>query len=209
MTALAPTLQTFLTDYMTRQVAVGTGLRFEGSARPPHRSQRAELPHWAPRLSDGVEPRTPAIRRMRTSALSAPCPALSPGRVLLAAFPSRRPLPSSTSAAAIAALFGTFTGTMSLSDFPGPFIEGVPPKRSPRVPPPTDLPPREPSKTGHHRQTRATLGSPGSQHEEIAHMPGSPTPRGPLTARENAASDVAFRRFRPRRHPGQPHFEAQ
>jgi len=32
-------------------------------------------------------------------------------------------------------------------------------------------------------------------------MPGSQTPRGPLTARENAANDVAFRRLRPRRHP--------
>jgi hypothetical protein len=30
---------------------------------------------------------------------------------------------------------------------------------------------------------------------------GSPTPRGPMTARENAATSVAFRRLKPRRHP--------
>ena len=30
---------------------------------------------------------------------------------------------------------------------------------------------------------------------------GSPTTRGPLTARENAATDIAFRLFRRRRHP--------
>ena len=35
---------------------------------------------------------------------------------------------------------------------------------------------------------------------------GSPTPRGPLTASENAASGVAFRCFRSRRHPGQASF---
>lgn len=38
---------------------------------------------------------------------------------------------------------------------------------------------------------------------------GSPTPRGPLTARENAASGIAFRRLRPRRHPNRRNFEAQ
>ena len=30
---------------------------------------------------------------------------------------------------------------------------------------------------------------------------GSPTTRGPMTARENAATDIAFRLFRRRRHP--------
>src|SRR5512135_739846 len=38
-------------------VAVGTGLRFAGSARPPHRSQRAGLPHWAPGLDTNVKSR--------------------------------------------------------------------------------------------------------------------------------------------------------
>jgi hypothetical protein len=36
-------------------IAVGTGLRLSGSARPPHRSQRALLAHWAPPLGSGVE----------------------------------------------------------------------------------------------------------------------------------------------------------
>ena len=35
---------------------------------------------------------------------------------------------------------------------------------------------------------------------------GSSTPRGPRTARDSAASGVAFRRFRARRHPGQAQF---
>ena len=33
-------------------IAVGTAL----SSGPPHRSQRAELPHWAPASDSGVEP---------------------------------------------------------------------------------------------------------------------------------------------------------
>ena len=35
---------------------------------------------------------------------------------------------------------------------------------------------------------------------------GSSTPRGPRTARDSAASGIAFRRFRARRHPGQAQF---
>ena len=35
----------------SRSVAVGTAV----AGRPPHRSQRAELPHWAPALGDGGE----------------------------------------------------------------------------------------------------------------------------------------------------------
>ena len=37
------------------RVAVGTGLSSWGSARPPHRSQRAELPHWAPTSGSTIE----------------------------------------------------------------------------------------------------------------------------------------------------------
>lgn len=36
-------------------VAVGTALRLAGSGRPPHRSQRAGLPHWAPTSGFGVK----------------------------------------------------------------------------------------------------------------------------------------------------------
>ena len=75
-------------------VAVGTAL----SGGPPHRSQRAELPHWAPR-SGLTSDRSGPNRRTRSSTLDAPVPALCPGRVVLAAFPSRCPLPSTISAA--------------------------------------------------------------------------------------------------------------
>jgi hypothetical protein len=34
--------------FVSVTVAVGTTLRPAGSGRPPHRSQRAALPHWAP-----------------------------------------------------------------------------------------------------------------------------------------------------------------
>src|SRR5450759_4720239 len=54
--------------------------------------------------------------------VDAPIPALCPGRVLLTVFPSPSPLSSTTSATALAALFGGFAGTMGLSDFPTPFI---------------------------------------------------------------------------------------
>ena len=41
----------FLTPILA-SIAVGTAL----SSGPPHRSQRAELPHWAPASDSGVEP---------------------------------------------------------------------------------------------------------------------------------------------------------
>ena len=43
----------------------------------------------------------------------------------------------------------------------------------------TDPPPPEPSRTGHHRQARATTRPPGSQHEEIARVLGFFDPAGP------------------------------
>ena len=48
-----------------------------------------------------------------------------------------------------------------------------------------------------------------SAWRDRTHATGSQTPWGPLTAREHAASGVAFRRLRPRRHPNRTHFEAQ
>jgi hypothetical protein len=38
---------------VARLIAVGTAV----AGGPPRRSQRAELPHWAPALGSGVEPR--------------------------------------------------------------------------------------------------------------------------------------------------------
>ena len=91
-------------------------------------------------------------------------------RVSLAVFPSGSPLPSTTSAPSRPGLFGGFAGTTGLSDFRCSFIEGVPPQRSPRGPPPADLPPREPSRTGHRQRTRASIGSPGSRAWRFACM---------------------------------------
>ena len=68
-----------------------------------------------------------AIRRTRSSALGALSPALSPGRVLLAAFPLARSLPSTTSATASAVLFGGFAGNTDLSDFRRSCISGLRP----------------------------------------------------------------------------------
>ena len=88
-----------------------------------------------------------ATRRTRSSALVALTPALCPGRVLLSAFPSARPLSSTTSAPGTPGLFGSFAGTTGLSDFRRSFISGLRPWPSPSGPPrhqrdgrPSDLP---------------------------------------------------------------------
>ena len=90
-----------------RHESVGTAL----AGGPPRRSQRAELPHWAPgsgQTSHGPTPRrdvinaplSPApVRRTRSGTCGTPDPALCPGRVVPSGFPSPRPLPSTTSAA--------------------------------------------------------------------------------------------------------------
>ena len=80
-----------------------------------------------------------ATSRTRSSALSAPVPALCPGRVLLAMFPSAGRLSSTDSAAATAALFAGFAGTTHPSDFPRSFIPGLPPQRSLSGPPADQL----------------------------------------------------------------------
>ena len=54
-------------------------------------------------------------------------PALRPERVTLNRFPLATSLPSTTSAAGPPALFGSFPGTMEVSDFPSPCIIGVRP----------------------------------------------------------------------------------
>ena len=113
-----------------------------------------------------------ATWRTRSRSLDTPSPAPRPGRVSLAVFPSGRPLPSPASATASAALFGGFAGTTGLSDFPSPSIKGLPPQRSPHGPPSIDLPPREPSRTGHHQHPRATTGSPGSRAWSSSCVPG-------------------------------------
>jgi hypothetical protein len=66
------------------------------------------------------------------------------------------------------------------SDFSRSCITGLRPGPSPHDPP-------------LHHDRRVTVRSPGSQHKRSRACTGSSTPRGPQTARENAANDVAFR----------------
>ena len=114
--------------------AVGTAL----TGRPPHRSQRAELPHWAPASDVNVEP-LEAARRTRVSALCTHS-RLCVRRVFCCREFSLARVLSSTSSAdsltetspVISSLFGGFSGTMTLSDSPCPFIAGLPPWSSQR-----------------------------------------------------------------------------
>ena len=126
-----------LAAFPSRCVAVGTAL----AGGPPHRSQRAELPHWAP-ASGQTRTRTPrrdapswflrATSRTRSSSRDTPIPALCPGRVSPSVFPLAGPL--SSPASADAALFGGFAGTTGPSDFPRSFISGLPPLAFPERP---------------------------------------------------------------------------
>jgi hypothetical protein len=130
-----------------------------------------------------------ATRRTRSRSLDTLRPALRPGRVSLVAFPLPGPLSSTASAAASTALFGGFAGTTGPSDFRRSCITGLRPRPSPHGPP-------RPSR-------RAIVGPPGSRawRDHVrAQVPA--TARGPSTARENAANDVAFRFVSRRRHPG-------
>ena len=106
-----------------------------------------------------------ATRRTRPSPLGAPCPALGPGRVALAAFPLAGRLPSTASAAPPWALFGGFAGTTRPSDFSRSSITGLRPWPSPHDPP-------------DHQHRRVTVSPPGSRHEEIARMLGFFDPAG-------------------------------
>ena len=86
--------------------------------------------------------------------------------------------------------------TTGPSDFPRSCITGLRPRPFPHDPP-----------SHHHR--RVIMGPPGSRARRFRTCTGSSTPRGPPTARENAADGVAFRTVRQRRHPKQGDFEAQ
>ena len=115
-------------DAITQALTVAVGTALAGG--PPHRSQRAELPHWAP-ASGQTRTRTPrrdapswflrATSRTRSSSRDTPIPALCPGRVSPSVFPLAGPLSSPASAAA--ALFGGFAGTTGPSDFPRSVIQ--------------------------------------------------------------------------------------
>ena len=95
------------------------------------------------------------------------------------AFPSAPALRSTGSAASYPALFVGFPATMAESDFPVPFIIGYG---------------SSPSQCG-PAGTRP-LARPGTSRfppKELRHMPGSSTPPGQPSARDNALGCVAFR----------------
>jgi hypothetical protein len=84
--------------------------------------------------------------------------------------------------------------TTSLSDFSRSYIEGLPPKRSPRGPPSAGLPPREPSRTGHHQHLAGDHEISRFSRMELVVRAWDLRPR---RARQrlanNAASSIAFR----------------
>ena len=104
-------------------------------------------------------------------------------------FPLVSPLPSTPSAdrGAPPPLFGSFLGTMKLSDFPRPFIAAVLPEDSQRGPCLTT--------------SRPNMGPPGSRAKSLRTCSGSLTTQGPIVSRDNDTTSVAFRFWGQRRHP--------
>jgi hypothetical protein len=142
-------------------------------------------------MQERGEPHIPVLPRHPAHAIQPAwraLPAPSPERVALATFPSGDPLPSTTSATPTGALFGSFAGTTGPSDFPRSCITGLRPRPFPHDPP-------------NHHHKRVTVGPPGSRARRFRICTGSSTSRGPPTARENAADDIAFRTVGQRRHP--------
>src|SRR5207244_12884409 len=85
-------------------------------------------------------------------------------------------------------LFGDFSGTTGLSDFPGPFVICVRPLTS---------------RCGPMLLLRwADLGSPGSHARCLRTCTGSLTARDSGSPRDIGAPDVAFRFLLQRRRPG-------
>src|SRR6266481_4360032 len=103
-------------------------------------------------------------------------------------FPLASPLPSIPSATGCPVLFGDFSGTTGLSDFPDPFVIGVRPWTSRRVP----------------RQLRpwADLGSPGSHARCLRTCTRSLPARDSAAPRDIGVPDGAFRFSLQRRRPG-------
>ena len=107
-------------------------------------------------------------------------------------FPSASPLPSTPSAGRSAPqpLFGSFPGTMRLSDFPRSFIAVVLLQDSQRGPP---------------YNTRPNVGPPGSRVRSFRTCSGSLTTQGLATSRDSVVASIAFRFCGQRRHPKDNH----
>ena len=120
-----------------------------------------------------------AACRMRSSACDTLARSCARRVLCWLAFPLASALRSTGSAAGCPALFVGFAATMAESDFPGPFITGYgssPPQCGPDGTPPLARP-----------------GTSRFPRKELRHMPGSSTPPGQPSARDNALGRVAFR----------------
>ena len=160
---------------------------------PLHRSQRARLTHWAPPLGHDTQAVFLCLT-YRSSARCRSCRICVRDLVCSPEFPLGRPLPSTPSAGGVAAtspLFEGFVGTMGQSDFPRPFIAGIPLTGSLCGP-------------SRHR-LGPDAGPPGSRTRCLGACTGSLTAQEPDAARDIAAPDVAFARSPTSRPPGVIH----
>jgi hypothetical protein len=136
-----------------------------------------------------VVTRSPNACRIRTNACCKSPRLCVRNLVCESGFPLVNPLPSTTSAdrGAPPPLFGSFLGTMRLSDFPRPFIAAVLPRDSQRGP--------------CFHSARSNVGPPGSRAKSIRTCSGSLTTQGLVASRANDTTSVAFRFRGQRRHP--------
>ena len=127
--------------------------------------------------------------RIRSNACCWSIPALCPEPGLLDRIPFDSPLPSTPSAGRSAPrpLFGSFPGTIGLSDFPRSFIAVVLPWDSQHGP------------QGH--LLRPNVGPPGSRMRSFCTCSGSLTTQGLATSRDSDVANIAFRFCGQRRHP--------
>src|SRR5919201_5235885 len=124
-------------------------------------------------------------------------------------FPSSSRLPSTASAPTEAGLFGSFAGTTRLSDSRRSFISGYGLGLPLTARPAIDLPPREPSRTGHQQRLTGDHRASRFSRMEIPRMPGFSDRAGSDGHSHNATNDVAFRPVVRRRHPELADFAAQ
>ena len=105
-------------------VAVGTRI----APRPPHRSRRALLTHWAPpsgrtSAASGLNPS--AVRRTAANRIDVATRLCVRTTAVCQLFPLGGALPSTTSAGSCLPLFGRFISTMASSDFSSTYTLGV------------------------------------------------------------------------------------
>ena len=166
---LKPRLQVLPVGLPRHAIDPRCGLR----AQRPMASRSRSTVTWCSNAVNRASVSCCATSRTRSSALDAPCPALCPARVLLAAFPSTGPLCSTASAtASSAALFDSFVATTGPSDFPRSCILGLRPRPSPSGPPHhQDGQTRDLPVLAHRDSVHAQVLRPRGVHERLAITP--------------------------------------